>query len=49
MHMHYLAKHELEAGDKPVVKEWLYRKIFNKEFNLGFGYPEVTPVKCVMD
>ena len=38
MHRLYLTKHEPEAGDKPVVKEWLYRKIFNEEFNLGFGY-----------
>ena len=21
------------------MKEWLHRKIFNEEFNLGFGYP----------
>lgn len=21
------------------MKEWLYRKIFNEEFNLSFGYP----------
>ena len=39
MHRLYLAKHEPEAGDKPIVKEWLYRKIFNEDFNLGFGYP----------
>ena len=28
-----------ESGYKPEVKEWLYRKIFNEEFNLSFGYP----------
>lgn len=28
-----------ESGAKPKVKEWLYRKIFNEEFNLSFGYP----------
>lgn len=28
-----------ESGIKPQVKEWLYRKIFNEEFNLSFGYP----------
>ena len=31
MHLLYLEKYELqvkEAGDKPQVKEWLYRKIF---------------------
>ena len=39
MHRLYLTKHKPEAGDKPVVKEWLYRKIFNEQFNLGFGYP----------
>ena len=38
MHRLYLAKHEPDARDKPVVEEWLYRKIFNEEFNLGFGY-----------
>ena len=39
MHRLCLTKHKPEAGDKPVVKEWLYRKIFNEESNLGFGYP----------
>ena len=39
MHRLYLAKEEPEAGDKPTIKEWLYRKIFNEEFKLGFGYP----------
>lgn len=33
-----MAKHEPEA-DTPTVKIWLYRKIFNEEFNLSFGYP----------
>ncbi len=38
----YLEKYEPQASDtgaKPQVKEWLYRKIFNEEFNLSFGYP----------
>ena len=35
----YLNKYEPEACDKPTVKEWLYRKTFVEEFNLGFGYP----------
>ena len=38
MHRLYRVKYESQA-DKPVVKEWLYRKIFNEEFNLSFGYP----------
>lgn len=38
MHRLYVAEHEPQA-DTPVVKEWLYRKIFNEEFNLSFGYP----------
>ena len=25
--------------EKPIVKDWLYRKIFNEDFNLSFGYP----------
>lgn len=36
----YLEKYKpqvKETGAKPEVKEWLYRKIFNKEFNLSFG------------
>ena len=28
-----------EDGKKPCVKEWLYRKVFNEEYNIGFGYP----------
>lgn len=28
-----------DKGDSPEVKDWLYRKIFNEEFNIGFGYP----------
>ena len=42
MYRLYLEKYEptvTETGDPPHVKEWLYRKIFNEEFNLGFGYP----------
>ena len=41
MYRLYLEKYEpeLEEGQKPQVKEWLYRKIFNEEFNYGFGYP----------
>ena len=25
--------------EKPIAKDWLYRKIFNDDFNLSFGYP----------
>ena len=39
MYRLYLEKHEPEAGTNPQAKEWLYRKIFNEEFNLSFGYP----------
>ena len=42
MYQLYLEKYEPQAravGAKPQVKEWLYRKIFNEEFNLSFGYP----------
>lgn len=39
MYRLYLAKYEPQAGDNPVVKDWLYRKIFNTDFNLSFGYP----------
>lgn len=38
----YLSKYEpqvSETGAKPQAKEWIYRKIFNEEFNLSFGYP----------
>ena len=41
MYQLYLEKYEPQAravGAKPVVKEWLYRKIY-EEFNLSFGYP----------
>jgi len=50
MHRLYLEKYEpeLDKGEKPYVKEWLYRKIFNEEFNYGFGYCVVTPVKNVI-
>ena len=42
MYLMYLEKYESQAsssGAKPQVKEWLYRKIFNEEYNLSFGYP----------
>ena len=42
MYLLYLEKHEPEvkdSGDKPQMKEWLYRKIFNEEYNPSFGYP----------
>lgn len=42
MYLLYQEKYEpqvKESGAKPEVKEWLYRKIFNEEFNLSFGYP----------
>ena len=42
MYRLFLSAYETEAyADEPlyVVKEWLYRKIFNEEFNLSFGYP----------
>lgn len=42
MYRLYLDKHEpqiKESSAKPQVKEWLYQKIFNEEFNLSFGYP----------
>jgi len=34
-----MSKQVNKSGSKPVVKEWLYRKIFNEEFNLSFGDP----------
>ena len=49
MHRLYLEKYEpeLDEGEKPHVKEWLYRKIFNEEFNYSFGYPRSdTCEKC---
>ena len=42
MYLLYQEKYEpqvKETGAKPVVKKWLYRKIFTEEFNLSFGYP----------
>ena len=41
MYRLYLEKYEPDIcdGEKPQVKEWLYRKIFTEEFNIGFGYP----------
>ena len=41
MYRLYIEKYEtdLEGGQKPTVKEWLYRKIFTEEFNISFGYP----------
>ena len=42
MYLMYLEKYEpqIEGTEtKPEVKEWLYRKIFNENFNLSFGYP----------
>ena len=50
MYRLYLEKYEpavAEKGDSPEVKEWLYWKIFNEEFNIGFGYPHSdTCEKC---
>lgn len=51
MYCLYLQQYEPEvnkdAGDKPQVKEWLYRKIFNEEYNIGFGFPRSdTCEKC---
>ena len=50
MYRLFLEKYEpavAENGDSPKVKEWLYRKIFNEEFNIGFGYPRSdTCEKC---
>ena len=48
MHKLYIEKYEpqvKETGAKPEVKEWLYRKIFNEEFNLSFGYPGAILVR----
>ena len=42
MYRLFLSRCDTEAfPDEPiyVVKEWLYCKIFNEEFNLSFGYP----------
>ena len=49
MYRQYLEKYEpsLSNGEKPQVKEYLYRKIFTEEFNLGFGFPRSdTCEKC---
>lgn len=51
MHRLFLGKYQpevnLEDGDKPEVKEWLFRKIFNEEYNIGFGFPRSdTCKKC---
>ena len=51
MHRLFLEKYEPEVnqedGTQPRVKEWLYRKIFNEEYNIGFGYPRSdTCEKC---
>ena len=53
MYRLFLEKYEPEVneedGEKPHVKEWLYRKIFNEEYNFGFGYPRSdTCEKCDM-
>ena len=47
----YVEKYEYDPGnsngEQPQVKEYLYRKIFNEEFNFGFGYPRSdTCEKC---
>ena len=39
MYRLYLKKFEPQTDKKPIVMEWLYRKIFVQEFNLSFGYP----------
>lgn len=51
MYRLYLEKYEPEVSGEtlPCVKEWLYRKIFNEEYNIGFGYPRSdTCEKCDM-
>ena len=50
MYRMFLEKYEPEQEhEKPRVKEWLYRKIFNEEYNIGFGYPRSdTCEKCDM-
>ena len=45
MYRLYLDKNEPEAGRDPQAKEWLYRNIFNEEFNLTFG--SVGPMFCL--
>ena len=39
MHRLYLSTYEPIVDHPHSAKEWLYCKIFNEEFNLGFGYP----------
>ena len=51
MYRQYVEKYEYDPGNsngkQPQVKEYLYRKIFNEEFNFGFGYPRSdTCEKC---
>ena len=47
MYRQYLEKYEPSDGEQPQVKEYLYRKIFTEEFNIGFGYPRSdTCEKC---
>ena len=49
MYRQYLEKYEpnVSNGEQHQVKEYLYRKIFNEEFNIGFGYPRSdTCEKC---
>ena len=50
MYQLFLEKYEpavSENGDSLKVKEWFYCKIFNEEFNIGFGYPHSdTCEKC---
>ena len=49
MYLLYLEKYDpdLKEEDQPQVKEWLYRKIFNEEYNISFGYPRSdTCEKC---
>ena len=38
MHCLYLQKYEPDRQEKQ-PPEWLYRKIFNEDFNISFGYP----------
>lgn len=49
MYRQYLEMYEpnISDGEAPQVKEYLYRKIFTEEFNIGFGYPRSdTCEKC---
>ena len=38
----------LEDGESPCVKEWLYHKIFNEEHNFEFRYPRSNKCACDM-